>query len=77
MAKQTTAGDLIVNGEVIPVNSGTIVRVDGLISTITVGDRVRTITRNTSGFTTSVSDGTYTETITRDVNNNITSWSNT
>jgi len=63
-----------VTGEIKVVNSGTVNRVSGLISSIVVGLRTRTYTRNASGFVTSMTDGTNTWTYTRDANNNVTSW---
>lgn len=63
-----------VTGEIKTVNSGTINRVAGLISSIVVGSRTRTYTRNASGFVTGMTDGVNTWTYTRDANNNLLSW---
>ena len=70
----TTTGK-VTTGLLREVNSGTIVRVNDLISTITIGSVTNTYTRNASGFVTGKADGTNTWTYTRDVNNNITGWS--
>ena len=63
-----------VTGEIKVVNSGTINRGSGLISSLVVGSRTRTYSRNASGFVISMTDGTNTWTYTRDANNNVTSW---
>ena len=64
-----------VTGQPRFVTSGAITRVDGVVSTITIGGRTKTYTRNASGFVTSMSDGQGVWTYVRDANNNLLSWS--
>jgi hypothetical protein len=70
----TMTGDLI-GTDFVRTRSGTITRSGGYISTIALtGGRTLTIFR-TSGYISSATDGTRTWTYTRDINNNIISWS--
>ena len=57
------------------VTSGSVTRVNGYISSITiVGGKTTTITKDSNNLISSIYDGTYTWTIIRDANNYITSW---
>lgn len=66
-----------VSGSFKSVNSGTITRTSGLVSGMIVGSRSLTISRNATGYVTSMTDGENTWSYTRDSNNNITSWATT
>jgi hypothetical protein len=61
----------------VSVNSGAITRnVDGFVTQVAItGGRTITITRDGDGFIDSITDGLYTWTYTRNVDNEITSWS--
>lgn len=64
-----------VTGQPRFMTSGTITRIGGMVSAITIGGRTKTYSRNASGFVTSMSDGQNVWTYVRDVNNNLLSWS--
>lgn len=68
--------NLITNGSGSTApTSGTITKTNGYISSIALGDGVIiTITRDGSGYISSITNGTNTWTYTRDSNNYITSW---
>lgn len=61
--------------EIRGINSGTINRTDGLVTSVVQGDRTITVNRNVSNIITGYEDSDYEWTLTRDVDNNITDWS--